>query len=416
MVFPRSQYYNPFMSIEMKVRCSHTKLVPLSKLKAHPKNTNTHTAEQVVQLAKIMEYQGVRAAIRVSKQTDFITAGHGRLLAAKHNGWTHFPVDYQDYDSEDQETIDVTADNAIAMQAEIDMAMVNSLVPELGPDIDLEWLGFKDFALDPADKQGETGDDEVPEPAKPIVKPGELYILGDHRLLCGDSTDSASVARLMNGEKADMVFTDPPYGADIVNRSGKLGGDKPFGNIGNMRGEIVKAGRYAPIVGDETTDTAKKAFQVLDAKTKVFWGAQYYAESLPPSSGWIVWDKQTDGSLGDGELAYTNQKKAIRIFQHKWSGMLKASERQERRCHPTQKPIALAEWVFENYGDPKTVLDGFLGSGSALIACEKTNRKCFGMEIDPVYCGVILDRWAKFTGKEPHREDGTPWSTIKANS
>lgn len=132
----------------MKVRCSHTKLVPLAKLKPHPKNTNTHTAEQVVRLAEIMAYQGVRNPIKVSKQSDFITAGHCRLLAAKHNGWTKFPVDFQDYDNEEQEIIDVTADNAIATWAEIDMALVNALVPELGPDISADMLGIDGFVLD----------------------------------------------------------------------------------------------------------------------------------------------------------------------------------------------------------------------------------------------------------------------------
>jgi hypothetical protein len=290
--------------------------------------------------------------------------------------------------------------------------MVNAFAPDLGPEFDIDLLGIKDFVLEPAEKF-EGDEDAVPEVPEPKTKRGELWILGEHRLLIDDCTVKENVERLMGGEKADMVFTDPPYGADIVNANGKLCGSNPFGNIGNMRGEIVAAGHYKPIVGDETTDTAKAAFLSLPGKTKVFWGAQYYAEALPPSSGWIVWDKQTDGSLGDGELAYTNEKRAIRIFQHKWSGMLKASEKTERRCHPTQKPAALAEWVFENYGDnPRKILDGFLGSGSTLIACEKTNRKCFGMEIDPHYGSVIIERWQKFTGKEAVREDGVKYNDL----
>lgn len=143
------------MPLDMKVRCSHTKLVPLKKLKPHPRNTNTHTAEQVVRLAEIMAYQGVRNPIKVSNQTGFITAGHCRLLAAKHNGWTQFPVDSQDYDTEEQELADVTSDNAIAAWAEIDMALVNAQVPDLGPDFDLGMLGLKDFTLDRFEKENE---------------------------------------------------------------------------------------------------------------------------------------------------------------------------------------------------------------------------------------------------------------------
>lgn len=353
--------------------------------------------------------------MKVSTLSGFVTSGHGRIEAAKLLGWEKVPVVFQEYEDEKQEYADVQADNAIASWSELDLDAINEDIEELGKKFDLDFLGIEGF--DPfSDKKGNCDPDEVPEtPKKAITKPGDLWLLGDHRVLCGDSTKKEDVDRLMNGEKADMVFTDPPYGADIVNRNGKLGGDKPFGNIGNMRGELVMAGVYHPIIGDETTDTAKKSFLSLDAKVKIFWGAQYYAESLPPSSGWIVWDKQTDGSLGDGELAYTNQKRAVRIFQHKWSGMLKASERNERRCHPTQKPIALAEWAFENYGDPKIVLDGFLGSGSTLIACEKTNRKCYGMEIDPLYCDVIVQRWEKFTGKKALLNSDSD-DTVKGNA
>lgn len=294
---------------------------------------------------------------------------------------------------------EITDEGLYEFMAEADLKM-----PDLEdlrfPEIDMKHFE-ESFFTEPVTV--DEGDDDVPDvdENKYGVKEGDIWLLGDHRVMCGDSTDRAVVDTLIGGSKADMSYCDPPYGANIVNSSGKLGGDKPFGNIGNMEGKIVKAGLYKPIVGDDTTDTAKYSFEICReiSKCLIFWGAQYYAESLPPSSGWIVWDKQTDGSLGDGELAYTNQKKAIRIFQHKWSGMIKASEKNERRVHPTQKPIALAVWCFENYGDPKTVLDLFLGSGSTLIACEKTGRKCFGMEIDPHYCSVIIERWQNLTGK-----------------
>jgi DNA modification methylase len=284
------------------------------------------------------------------------------------------------------------------------------------PDIDMEHFGANFYK----EQENSEEDDSVPEIAQgpSVCQPGNLWILGEHRLLCGDSTKRENVERLMNGEKADMVFTDPPYGINAVGCLGTIGGSKRFGTVAGPEkhaNKIIKANRYSPVIGDDTTDTAKKCFDVFKdlAEVIVLWGAQCYAEHLPPSQGWIVWDKDTTGNLGDGELAWTNQDRAIRIFKHTWNGLIKESERTERRCHPTQKPAALAIWVFEKYGHPKLVFDGFLGSGSTLIACEKKNRKCYGMEIDPHYCDVILERWAKYTEKDPIREDGKPWSILK---
>jgi hypothetical protein len=285
-------------------------------------------------------------------------------------------------------------------------------------------------------------EDEVPPvPDEPKTKLGDVYRLGVHRLMCGDSTNIDAVERLMDGQKADMVFTDPPYGVSIVS-GGSDGADKPFGQVGNIhsgkgiapgpalrRGTdgtvsrgmkavpmIIKANTYAEIIGDDTTETAIKSYELcaaLKIPVMIFWGGNYYANSLPPSSCWIVWDKENGESFfADAEIAWTNQKTAVRIFKHKWNGLIKASERGEKRVHPTQKPIALAEWCFEQYGDvDDIVLDLFGGSGSTLIACEKTNRRCFMMELSPAYCDVICLRYYNATGNIPMREDGEPWKS-----
>ncbi len=218
------------------------------------------------------------------------------------------------------------------------------------------------------------------------------------------------------GGKADMVFTDPPYGVSIVGKNNKGGGDKAFGKVFDDKSmkskQIIPSQLYAPIIGDETTKTAIECYNLcaaLKIKTLIFWGGNYYAEALPPSSCWIVWDKNNgDSFFADAELAWTNQKTAVRVFKHTWNGLIKASERGEKRVHPTQKPVALAEWCLEKYGKTgDKVLDLFLGSGSTLIACEKTDRTCYGMELSPAYCDVILKRWQDFTGKEAtHAETG----------
>lgn len=381
----------------MKIRCLFDKMLSINELNPHPKNRNGHPQDQLRRLADILEYQGWRYPIKVSKLSGFITAGHGRLEAARLLGLKEVPVNFQDYESEEQEYADLTADNAIALWAEIDMAGVNADLGDLGPDFNIELLGLKDFILEPADKL-EPGCDEdaVPEAFEPRTKLGDIYRLGEHRLLCGDATSIDAVEKLMDGEKADMVFTDPPYGMSVVK------GHDGRGHIG-LKGK-ASPGIYKPIVGDDNTQTAVDAYNLcvgLHVESLIFWGAQFYADALAPSSAWIVWDKDNgEGFFADGELAWTNRDKQLRIFRHQWKGMIRSSERGEKRVHPTQKPIALAVWCFENYGDPKLIIDLFGGSGSTLIACEKTKRKCFMMELDPHYCDVIVARWEKYTGKK----------------
>lgn len=222
------------------------------------------------------------------------------------------------------------------------------------------------------------GEDEVPEvddgPA--ITKMGDLFTLGKHRLLCGDATKEEDAKRLMSGEKADMVFTDPPYGMNAVKNSG-----------------VLKE-RYNDIQGDESPEIAIKSFKILSSlnvSKMVFWGANYYANELPPSGCWLVWDKKTGQSdQMDCELAWTNFDGVIRKYEQ-------SSEKKER-FHPAQKPVNLVKWCLKRWGiNCKKILDPFLGSGTTLIACEKLNRICYGMEIEPKYCDVIITRYSNFT-------------------
>lgn len=357
----------------MMIHCKYDELISPKKLKPFPKNRNKHPKEQIERLSKILKYQGIRAPIVVSKRSNCIVKGHGTLEAAKSAGFTEVPIVYQDFDDEDQEYLFVQSDNAIATWAEIDLSGINADLSELGP-FDIDLLGIKDFELEPADKYGDKDADAVPEGRATDIKLGDLFVLGNHRLLCGDSTDHTQVERLMNGEKADMVFTDPPYGMGAVENSGVL------------------SNRYRPIEGDATPELAKSVFGMFKEIPGIWWGANYFCSVLPDASKWLVWDKNNGGSdQTDCELAWTNLPGVVRQFTM-------ASEKTNR-VHPTQKPVALIEWAL-GFHDGVNVLDPFLGSGSTLIACEKTNRKCYGMEIDPQYCQVIIDRWEKFTGQK----------------
>ena len=398
----------------MKINCSHTEVVDLDTLVPNPRNPNTHPKKQIELLAKIMKHQGWRSPIIVSNRSGFIVKGHGRLEAARLLGWDKAPIDKQDYANEADEWADLIADNKIAELAESDDLKIQEIALDLGPDFDFDLLGVPDFQVIGVDTLPPGDEDAIPEKVEPKSKRGDTYKLGIHRLMCGDSTSIDDVETLMAGEKVAMVFTDPPYGIDVVSPStASDGGSKAFGTVGAKNGtcsRIIKANEYMQIKGDDTTKTAIDSYNLcaaLEIPIMCFWGANYYASALPDRKKWIFWDKETTGDFSDGELAWTNLEGRVQRFKHVWNGLIKESEKRDKRVHPTQKPIALAEWCFQEL-DPKgkTVLDLFGGSGSTLIACEKTNRSCFMMEIEPHYCDVIVARWENYTGKKAELING----------
>lgn len=264
--------------------------------------------------------------------------------------------------------------------------------------------GFEwDCVEEVAEKQKEQDEkaEQTPEiPGEVYIKKGDLIRLGRHRLLCGDSTEKGDVERLMNGEKIDMIFTDPPYGIDIVANSPRLRENKNLGSIGGS--VIAQVGKYKPVENDDTMETAKKHLLLFPDIPKIIWGGNYFADFLPSSRGWIVWDKRNgDTNFADCELAYTSFDKSVRLYSYLWSGMRREGNRKEEgksRSHPTQKPVGLIINILNDWAENfQIIFDGFLGSGSTMIAAEKTGRRCFGMEIDPHYCQISVQRWCDFT-------------------
>ena len=264
-------------------------------------------------------------------------------------------------------------------------------------------------------EQSEIVEDVVPDsPAEPLSKPGDLWLCGRHRVLCGDATKEEDVARLMNGKKADLVMSDPPYGINIVKVGGE--GATKFGKVGVEK--WVPANYYPPIKGDDQSFNPDFLFQY--SQKIILFGANFFADKLPISSGWLVWDKKPEGaarnSFADCELIWTNFDIPARIYRCTWQGLLKEGEEGVKRQHPTQKPIKLCAEILSDFSKGNDIIaDFFLGSGTTLIAAEQAGRICYGCEIDPHYIDVILGRYAKFTGDDPIREDGIKWSELKKN-
>lgn len=249
---------------------------------------------------------------------------------------------------------------------------------------------------------------EEPEQLPSKVQLGEVWQLGKHRLMCGDSTKIEDVERLMNGQKADMVFTDPPYGMDLDTDYTKIRPDTEASRkFQQAKGKTTNK-KYSPVIGDDEEWIFDKADH-LDCDEQFWWGADWYRRTLPSGGSWFVWDKRTndDGSNLDSmfgsvfELCWSKTRHKREIARIKYASLF-GTEREDikKRLHPTQKPILLCSWFIERFSkEGWNIVDLFGGSGSTLIACEQTDRICYMMELDTHYCDVIIDRWEKLTGQ-----------------
>ena len=362
----------------------NTTIMKLSAIKQNPNNPRSINKDKFAKLVKSIEEFPRMLELRpiVLNKDNIVLGGNMRLKACKQIGLTEVPVVYADDLTEEEQRQFIIKDNVgfgdwdwELLANEWDVSDLNDWGLDL-PDMDVQVL------------EAEEDNYEEPDNLQVDVVLGDLIEIGEHRLLCGDSTDSDQVAKLMNGEKADCVYTDPPYG---ISHSGK-GITAPTKN-----GNIVEGNNFGEILGDADISAAVDSFNLIynlytDA-SHIWWGANYYASVLPDGFGWIVWDKQRVGDTFSGaELAFANKGVKVDVFRHMWHGIAKASESGDKRLHPTQKPIKLAEWCFENYNAGSLVLDAFLGSGSTMVAAHQLNRKCYGMELDPKYCQVIIDR------------------------
>jgi DNA modification methylase len=371
--------------------------INIDEIHTHPSNVRQG---DVGAICESLKAHGQYRAIVFQKSTGRILAGNHTWKAAKALGWTEIAATPVVCD--DQQALRILlADNKANDLATYDEPELVELLKQLA-DTDEGLLGtlFDEDELDSliADQSHfelPSDVDDVPDHVPAVSKLGDVWLLGDHRVMCGDSTNQSSVLTLVNNQVINAVFTDPPYGINIEGDRSKRGGLAQGGKFKNFK--------------DDSTVYAEKAFDIvktLDVPIQIWFGANYYAHHLPQSNNWLVWDKRLEDiqrdTPSDCELAWVKSRfNSVRIFRHLWKGMIKGSENGERRVHPTQKPIALPVWCFNEYEFGTNVLDLFGGSGSTLIAAQETNRVAYLMELDPHYVDVICARYQKHTGNQP---------------
>jgi hypothetical protein len=351
----------------------------IEELKPYGKNAKKHPKKQIEQVAASIKEFGFNQPIVVDRH-NVVIVGHGRLEAAKLLGLKEVPVMQVLLDEQQAKSYRL-ADNKLN-ESDWDMELVINELKELEPAM-LDLTGFDtDLIIEPDEK-----DDEVPElPEEPKSKLGEVYQLGEHRLMCGDSTKLEDVEKLMNGQKATAVVTDPPYGIGIDGQKRSISKNPKHNR------------KYHESRGWDSKRPPRGIFEYIIslAIPSVVWGGNYFADLLPPTRGWLYWDKGQNGlTMSDGELAWTTEDKPLRSTQIN-RGALRGS------VHPTQKPLDVITFSLDYLMVPQQsiTLDLFGGSGSTLIACEKTNRKCYMMELDPKYIDVIIQRWEDYTGNK----------------
>jgi len=383
------------------------KIWDISRLIPYARNSRTHSDAQISQLAASIKEWGWTVPILID-ETGMIIAGHGRLAAAQKLNYKQVPVVIASNWSEEKKRAYVIADNKLALNAGWDTELLALEIQELkATDFNLSILGFTDEELNnliPVNvTEGLTDEDAVPEPPEePITKPGDIWILGKHRLMCGDSTSVDAVDKLMQGQKADMVFTDPPYGVSFQSNMSKR-----FDVLANDDKILDVAPVVWEFMGDDTA-----AFIWTSHHVYPEWRAQFSAFYKQT----IIWHKG-GGGMGDlsGQYALDYE---IALFCTKGNPKFRgkrgmavwqvSKDGASNYVHPTQKPIALAEnAIYDFSGQNDKVMDLFGGSGSTLVACEKTGRACRTMELDPKYCDVIVKRWEEFTGKKALLEVNT---------
>jgi DNA modification methylase len=402
---------------------------PVEKLIPFVRNARTHSAEQVAQVAASIAEFGWTNPI-LAGADGIVIAGHARLLAARKLGMTEVPVIVLDHLTESQRRALVLADNRLALNAGWDEEMLRVEMAALDDDgFNLEVVGFTDEEIadllrDPEEVHaGNTDDDAVPEtPETAITVPGDTWLLGQHRLLCGDSVQMESVEKVLAGGLADMVFCDPPYNVNY----GATMKDKLRGKARKIANDDLGQD-FEQFLRDACVNilaVTKGAIYVCMSSSELHTLQKAFREAGGHWSTFVIWAKNT---FTMGRSDYQRQYEPILYgwkdgTQHFWCGARDQGDvwfikkPQVNDLHPTMKPVELVERAVRNSSkDRDTVLDPFGGSGTTLIACEKTGRQARVIELEPKYCDVICRRFMDFSGKAATLEaDGRAFADVAA--
>jgi len=381
--------------------------VNIDKLVPYARNARTHSKEQILQLRASLREFGFVNPVIVDKELNII-AGHGRIIAAKEEGMTEVPCVFVEHLTEAQKRAYIIADNRLALNAGWDAEMLSVELAELqGADFDVSLLGFDDAELNTLLKGNEDVkeddfdvDAELLKPA--VTKPGDLWLLGKHRLVCGDSTKPETFELLMDGKTANLAVTDPPYNVNYEGTAGKLQND-------NMSDDAFYHFLFDSFTNIEKHLAQDGSIYVFHADTEGLNFRRAFADAGFYLSGTCIWKKQ---SLVLGRSPYQWQHEPV-LFgwkkkgKHQWYSDRKQStiweydKPRKNADHPTMKPVALIAYPILNSSMSNCiVLDPFGGSGSTLIACEQTGRVCDTVELDEKYCDVIVKRYMEQAGTD----------------
>ena len=404
----------------LKLSADKIVMLPVSDVRPYEKNPRKNAGAVKFVKASIEQF-GFKVPIIVDSNRT-IVCGHTRLLAAKSLGMAEVPCIVADDLTEAQVKALRLADNKVAEFSEWEMDLLGEELGELAEisDIDMGDFGFdlSEFDNIGMDEKTEVEEDEVPEEVEPVCKRGEIWQLGEHRLMCGDSTSAEDVSRLMEGSKANLLFTDPPYGVSYEKKTKEVLKSKNYTKIQN---DDLKLDQFKDFLFDVFTNARAS---LLDSASYYVFSCQGGDQEMMmmmmrecgiPCRHQIIWVKDAP-VFSMGRLDYDYKHEPILYgwvkkhdFQRKGEQDKSVWEfkRTENKLHPTMKPVPLiANALLNSTKGEEVVLDLFGGSGSTLIACEQLNRKCRMMELDPHYCDVIIARWEKLTGKKAVKLEG----------
>ena len=421
----------------IEVWCAFDQLVPTEQLQPNPRNPNKHDASQIELLAKAIRYFGWRHTILVSKRSGLIVAGHGRLMAAQKLGVSLVPVDYQDFASEADEMAVLIGDNRLAELSDPSKDELAALLKELDGKIDLDLTGFDSSEIEKLlPPENDLVESEVPlPPDEPVTQPGDIYILGNHRLMCGDSSKAEHLDLLLGGATIQVVNTDPPYNVKVEPRSNNAiaAGLSSFAQTHHQKLDVERhpekskpttrkmRAKDRPLANDFVSESDFDALlrawfgniaRVLEPGRCFFiWGGYGNCGNYVPAlkecelyfSQAVIWVKEhpvltRKDFMGNHEWCFYGWREG---GAHQFFGPNNATDvwhmkkvNPQSMVHLTEKPVELAVRGISYGSRPgENVLDLFGGSGSTLIGAEQCGRKAFLMELDAPYCDVIVQRW-----------------------